>query len=96
MDIADSLDDLERILTEYRGMKYILDHYPLQSSDDWRLLLRDYLALPAFVSPVLQQVDDMRGRLRSDPAETEIGFLLKKLLWGHTTAYDTPQSALLP
>jgi hypothetical protein len=96
MEITDSLDDLERILTEYRGMKYILDQYPLQSSDDWRLLLRDYLSLPEFVSPVVQQVDDMRGSLRSDPAGTEIGFLLKKLLLGHTIAYGAPQSSLLP
>jgi hypothetical protein len=64
-DTNDLLSSLQRVLLEYRGMKYILDQFPLSSGDNWRRLMKDYREQSGYVRPVAELLDELRGSLQS-------------------------------
>jgi hypothetical protein len=75
MGTADFLADLERVLSEYAGMKYLLTHYSIE--DKWRSLLRDYRQTPVEQSQAPARTRELRDYLQSHSVDTDT--LLLKL-----------------
>jgi hypothetical protein len=83
-DRDDFLSSLERVLVEYQGMKYILNQFPLSSSDSWRRLLRDFLDT-RLALPIYQEIDVVRGIPQSDTPDARLFASLKEVLNKVTT-----------
>ncbi len=74
----DLLASLERVCTEYQGMKYILDHPPV--AELWRPQLAHYRNAPEFARLGQHRFDELRDRLLSDAPDPAVFESLKSIL----------------
>jgi hypothetical protein len=81
-DINDPLSSLERILLEYQGMEYILNHPPI--AERWRSSLNDYRRAPEFVH-IQHTFDEVRDSLQSDQPDAFVFASLTEVLNQATT-----------
>jgi hypothetical protein len=82
-DMNELLSSLERILLEYQGMKYILNHPPV--AERWRSSLNDYRRAPEFAHLSQHTFDEVRDSLQSDQPDAFVFASLTEVLNQATT-----------
>jgi hypothetical protein len=74
MGTADFLANLENVLSDYAGMKYLLDHYCTEPN--WRTLLGHYRYTPVEQSQAPQRTRELRDYMQSHPVDSDLIQLL--------------------